>query len=473
MAMIVPVMTRWLVSALFLASTCHGFAFPKAATFTKSALFSSFEDVEDVAFANSEEANGAANSILESAYARHSPLDDASFNLNRREAVAASAALLSSPFLMQYAMSGGNPGMASLSDEAMLALEKGDTVVRNLWLGRLAYPTLIVALESGLFEALKDGKLSKDELGKRLDPPVPGSGHAMGSFTSVLSSLGLLQMDNGGRVALTEPAKMVLLKDSKYYWGHQLLAADGLTASLRRAVKLESLNSPATKKTAFQAHSDAATKSFIQSMQAHSGVTAEMTAAALQDVLGPSSANQASHILDMAGGSGCFSCALARSNPNLRVTLSDLPSVVALWWRENNGFSGQSKRIHSTPADLFDASSWPRGADVVLLANVIHDWGEEQSRQIMQAARSVLLERDDRNSKGRLVLIEQLLHDDLSGPLPAALASVSMLLGDWRTGKQYSFSELKALLLSAGFDGVELGPKCGNFHHSVIATVRG
>jgi hypothetical protein len=70
-----------------------------------------------------------------------------------------------------------------------------------------------------------------------------------------------------------------------------------------------------------------------------------------------------------------------------------------------------------------------------------------------------------------LIIVEQLLSDDNSGPLPAALASVSMLLGDWRTGKQYSYVEIEDLARKAGFSRVEMGPKCGNFHTAVIAYV--
>ena len=450
-----------------LASNSYGFLLPINAGTREYSIFSSLDDAEDSPFAKDNLSNGVASSdISKRSKASAGLLIDGS--LKRREVLAASAAVLLGPMAMEHTLNSMPP---TVSEEFLVALEEGDSVVRTLWLGRLAYPTLVLALEIGLFEALRENRLSKDHLGHSLDPPLSGTGHAMEALTSVLSSLGLLHIGNDERVELTEPAKMVLLKDSPYYWGHQLLAADGLMASLRRAVKLESLNHQTTK-TPFQAHSNAATTSFIQSMQAHSATTADLTAVALEDILGSSSAYPATHVLDMAGGSGCFSRALTKRYQHLRVTLSDLPPVIELWRRENVGFSKRTN-IDSTPADLFDERSWPRGADVILLANVIHDWSQEQCIQIAQAACSVLRQRTNPSStKGRLILVEQLLHDDLSGPLPAALASVSMLLGDWRTGKQYSFSELQRMLLDSGFDNVELGPKCGAFHHAVIASIR-
>ena len=84
---------------------------------------------------------------------------------------------------------------------------------------------------------------------------------------------------------------------------------------------------------------------------------------------------------------------------------------------------------------------------------------------ILKASHDALMQSEN----GRLIVIEQLLSDDRAGPLPAALASVSMLLGDWRTGKQYSFAELETYMKTAGFEWVQLGPKCGEFHTAVIA----
>jgi 3-hydroxy-5-methyl-1-naphthoate 3-O-methyltransferase len=379
--------------------------------------------------------------------------------LGRRDAISASAAVLSSPIVVDHFFPILHP--AALSANELETLEIGDSLVRSIWLGRLTYPVLILALETGLFEALKEHGLTKSELGKRMNPTLPGNGQAIEAMTSVLVPLGLLELDHD-RIELTEPARSVLLKDSPYFWGPQLLAADGLTTSLRRALKHESLGAKAIAETSFQAHSNGVISSFTASMQAHSSVTAELTAVALKDVLVGSNPAPI-HILDMAGGSGCFARTLVEHYPQVRVTLADLPPVVNLWRRSNKS---NNNRIEAKPADLFDVSTWPNGPDVVLLANVLHDWGQEQVSIIVRNARSVL-----KVPSGRLVIIEQLLADEKDGPLPSGLASVSMLLGDWRTGKQYSFRELRDLLLEAGFNLVELGPQCGKFHRAIVAYV--
>jgi 3-hydroxy-5-methyl-1-naphthoate 3-O-methyltransferase len=397
-------------------------------------------------------ANLRDNSTLDQSFATFSTKV-----VGRRDAIWASAAALSGPIVVDHFLPNLHPSALSVNELA--ALETGDSLVRSLWLGRLTYPVLVLGLETGLFEALNGHGLTKTELGKRMNPPLPGTGHAIEAMTSVLVPLGLLKLDHD-HIELTEPARAVLLKDSPYFWGPQLLAADGLTTSLRRALKRESFGRNTVGETNFQAHSDSVISSFTASMQAHSSVTAELAVVALKDILVGS--YPAIHVLDMAGGSGCFSRALVERYPQVRVTLADLPPVVNLWRRNNSN----NNRIDAKPADLFDVTTWPIGPDVVLLANVVHDWGQEQVSNIVRNARAIL-----KVPSGRLIIIEQLLADDKDGPLPAGLASVSMLLGDWRTGKQYSFRELRDLLLTAGFSLVELGPPCGSFHRAVIAYV--
>lgn len=372
--------------------------------------------------------------------------------LGRRETLIGAAAVLASPLLRDLVQ----PQLGSLPVSAadLETILAGDTIVRNLWLERLSYPLLVVALESGLFEALKSKPLSKEKLGEAMNPSIRGDGRVMEAFVGVLASLKLLQVDQQGTVSLTEPARHVLLQDSPFFWGPQLLAADGVTSSIRRALRRE--NAPPVD---YAGHSDAAVNSFIDSMQAHGAVTAQATAKALDPIIGSSAVNPATHVLDMAGGSGCFASALsARGIP---VTLADLPGVVARW-RRRNRFSS----VDAVPADLFESETWLTGPDCHLMANVLHDWGKPQVKDILKASYSALTQSTKRG--GRVVVIEQLLSDDQAGPLPAALASASMLLGDWRTGKQYSFAELETMMKGAGFSKVELGPKCGSFHTAVI-----
>ena len=58
-----------------------------------------------------------------------------------------------------------------------------------------------------------------------------------------------------------------------------------------------------------------------------------------------------------------------------------------------------------------------------------------------------------------------LLAEDGSGPVTTASFSTSMLLG--MQGRQYSFSELRQVLTSAGFDDIDTRPTYG--YYSVVS----
>jgi O-methyltransferase domain len=405
-------------------------------------------------------------------------------SLSRRDTIVGSAAVLGAlPFLWNQvgpsriggALSSATSSTTSTAIGVSQAALQGDAIVRNLWLSRLSYPVLIVALETGLFEALKAKSLSKDELGRRMTPNLKGQGRVLEAMVAVLASLELLQVSND-KVSLTEAGRAVLVQGSPFFWGSQLLAADGLTSSLRRALHTE--DRPVKE---YAGHSDATIGSFIDSMQAHGSVTAQATAMALEPLIGSRAPIPARRVLDMAGGSGCFATALA--SRGIPVTLADLPPVVSRWQQRNRHNSDRTvtARMDAVPADLFVPGTWPVGPDVHLLANVVHDWGSEQVLSILQASRAALQASAarangtdvDQNGRPlyRLIVVEQLLSNDRAGPLLPALASVSMLLGDWRTGKQYSYVELEQYLKQAGFGRVELGPQCGDFHSAVIATL--
>jgi acetylserotonin N-methyltransferase len=362
----------------------------------------------------------------------------------RRRTTLTTVAMLAIPLLRESVpeMNSGGAMERSMNWEEVL---EGDAIVRNLWLARLSYPVLVVSLEVGLFTALQTKPLTHLQLAQKLHIANP---RVMQALVAVLVSLGLLQTE-GESIRLTPAARHVLLPNSPYYWGPQLLAADGTTTSLRRAIRR-------TSTTQYQEHSDKALESFIDSMQAHGTVTATATAHALD-------LSQARSVLDMAGGSGCFAHALQRKWPHLQVILADLGPVIQLYEKK---YRRQHFRIQTVPANLFEAATWPTNCDVHLLANVLHDWDRDECIAILRGSRQALEPQN-----GQVVVVEQLLNPDLTGPLPAALASVSMLLGDWRTGKQYSFQEIQDMMMAAGFGRVELGPKCGKFHTAVIGHV--
>ena len=158
-------------------------------------------------------------------------------------------------------------------------------------------------------------------------------------------------------------------------------------------------------------------------------------------------------LLDVGGGSGCFSIALAQQRPRLRATVMDLPAMTRLADRyiEDAGVRAQ---VDTRVVDMF-REAWPEGYDAIFMSNIFHDWNQDTCAVL--AARSL----EALPPGGRILLHEMLLADDGSGPLAAAGFSMMMLAGT--QGRQYSFSELARILTDAGFVDPQVTEAHGDF----------
>jgi hypothetical protein len=144
-------------------------------------------------------------------------------------------------------------------------------------------------------------------------------------------------------------------------------------------------------------------------------------------------------VCDVAGGVGTLLAAILRSRPDLRGVLVDGPGVLA----EAEGWlatQGLSDRVQLRVGNIFEGVD--AEADVYLLKDVLHDWGDDASKQILQTVRATM------KPGSRLVLVEDLQERNVVSPT-ASLTDVQMLT-QCDDGRQRSAGELKALLETAG-----------------------
>ncbi len=109
-------------------------------------------------------------------------------------------------------------------------------------------------------------------------------------------------------------------------------------------------------------------------------------------------------LLDVGGGSACFSIALAERHPALRCTIMELPAMcdrAAQYVAE----AGLSERIDTRAVDMF-RQDWPTGYDAVLMANILHDWEPATNAKLAANAFALL------PKGGRIYLHEMLLNDE-------------------------------------------------------------
>lgn len=148
-------------------------------------------------------------------------------------------------------------------------------------------------------------------------------------------------------------------------------------------------------------------------------------------------------LLDIAGGSGIYACAIVAQHPHLRATVFEKPPVDAVARRaiEKRGFSD---RVSVIAGDML-ATELPAGFDVHLISNVLHDWDVPVAKEIL--ARSVRALRPG----GLLVIHDAHINETKTGPLP--VAKYSALLMHSTEGKCYSLAEMRGYLDALGLTG--------------------
>ena len=122
----------------------------------------------------------------------------------------------------------------------------------------------------------------------------------------------------------------------------------------------------------------------------------------------------------------------------------DVPSVAAIA-AENVSRAGLSDRIDTIGGNFFGAL--PEGHDLHLFSMILHDWDEEKNRALLSRSYDALA------VGGAVVISELLVNDEKTGPAPAALMSLNMLIET--EGRNYTPAEYAAWLEEVGFSNLE------------------
>ena len=163
-------------------------------------------------------------------------------------------------------------------------------------------------------------------------------------------------------------------------------------------------------------------------------------------------------LLDVAGGSGCFSIALAQHHPGMRCTVMELAQVAKLA-RGYIAEFGLEGRVDTLVANMF-ADPWPPGYDAAFFSNIFHDW--DRARCLHLAKRSF----DALPKGGRIFIHEVLLADTKDAPLVGITDSMHMMF--FTEGKQRTAGEFESLLAEAGFRGMTVTPTYA--YYSVVSA---
>jgi cyclopropane fatty-acyl-phospholipid synthase-like methyltransferase len=157
-------------------------------------------------------------------------------------------------------------------------------------------------------------------------------------------------------------------------------------------------------------------------------------------------------LLDIGGGTGSWSIAVARRHDHLTGAVLELPTAVELA-RGRVAAAGLGHRITVITGDAM-ADELPAGYDVFLLANLIHYWSAEQNQALLQRVRQAA------QPGSALLLADFWTNSAHTEPLQAALMA-GEFAAHIRTGDVYSVDEAHGWLDRTGWRFTEHLPLAG------------
>lgn len=152
-------------------------------------------------------------------------------------------------------------------------------------------------------------------------------------------------------------------------------------------------------------------------------------------------------LLDIGGGSGVYTIAFLRKNPEMQAVIFDLNGVIPIA-REMVGKANLGNRVWFAEGN-YNEDELPKGCDLALLSAIIHQNSSEENQALYLKIYRAL------GKGGTLLIRDHVMDETRTRPLGGALFALNMLVST-PGGDTYTFSEIKQELEVAGFDDVKM-----------------
>lgn len=169
-----------------------------------------------------------------------------------------------------------------------------------------------------------------------------------------------------------------------------------------------------------------------------------------KDVIGLLPDGKFKKILDVGGGPGTYTQALAQRYTGAKVIILDYEEVLEIARRVMHQDLLAQKRIHFRAGD-FRTRHWGNSYDLIWVSNIIHSYGVEDVQVLFSKA------YDATKPGGYLAVKDFYLEPDGKGPLFPALFGLNMLVNT-DEGRTYRLDEVHNLLADAGWEVQETLP---------------
>jgi precorrin-6B methylase 2 len=318
----------------------------------------------------------------------------------------------------------------TMSTPAAVASPTPERIMQMAW-GYVPPLVLEAAIRHRVFDVLDAGPKTLGQLHEA----TQASERGLAAIANALVGLGFLAKDGDGRYSLTAESAAFLVSSKPGFQGGLIRHC-----SQQLIPKFLHLNEiVATGKPAQAVNQEAAGGEFF-----HEFVTdiLPMSFPAAQALGRHLDLSAPTRVLDLAAGSGVWGIALAQGSPHVDVTAVDWPAVIPITKKTAGGF-GVAERFSFVEGDLLEAG-FGTGYNVATLGHILHSEGEERSRKLLARVFHALV------PGGAIAIAEFVVNGNRTGPVPALLFAVNMLVNT-DEGNTYTFDEIAGWLTEAGF----------------------
>ena len=309
--------------------------------------------------------------------------------------------------------------------------------IMQLGLGFWGSKTLLSAVEIGLFTELAKGSLDFETLAERL-MLHPRSAR---DFLDSLVALGMLERD-GDRYSNTPETDLFLDRAKPSYVGGLLEMANARLYPFWGALT-EALRTGQPQNEAKGGEED-----FFAAIYANpgrlEGFLKAMTGISLGSAIAIANKfpwERYETFVDVGAAQGGLPVQVALTHDHLSGGGFDLPPVGPIF-EEYVDSHGLSDRLQFYPGNFFE-DPLPT-ADVLVMGHILHDWGLEEKRLLLQKAYEALPEG------GALVVYEALIDDERRENAFGLLASLNMLI-ETPAGFDYTGADCRSWMRDTGF----------------------
>ena len=332
-------------------------------------------------------------------------------------------------------------GSVNTSPNVVEAKGDGVTIGRLMQMAWGFAPVYIIqaAIETGLFDAVKNGPLS----GQDITDVTRCSARGTYALLNALVGLRLLEKRADKRFELAPEALKFLVNENpetnlvsffKQLTLHAIpnwvqLAQCVRTGRPSIAVNRENSGAP------FFAN-------FSESLFALNYPAAEAFASKINH-----KPDTAYRILDVGAGTAVWSIPIARRLSAARVAAVDWIQVITGVTSRFVDYYGLTAKYEMLPGDIMDVD-FGKGYDLAILGLILHTEGEARSRLLLSKI------YDSLAAGGKIVVVEFLVDQDRKQPLDGLLFALNMLVHS-DAGDTWSYEELLTWLEDAGFKNIE------------------